>query len=72
MQSLKNNAKRKSGVLAAIIDYLQLFGAPLTVLLAAIWVFRPGVREAYRRQAQTPFADEEIHQRTLRRVSRPF
>jgi cbb3-type cytochrome oxidase subunit 3 len=58
--------------LAAIIDVLQLFGAPMTVLLATIWVLRPGARESYQRQAQTPFADEEIHQRTLRRVSYPF
>jgi cbb3-type cytochrome oxidase subunit 3 len=44
----------------------------MTVLLATIWVLRPGARESYQRQAQTPFADEEIHQRTLRRVSYPF
>ena len=41
-------------------SYLWTIGGPvLLIVIVTLWVFRPGSRRRYQRDAQIPFQDEE-------------
>ena len=42
-----------------IVFYLWFIGIPLIFVLVVIYVFRPGARRKYRRDAEIPFRDDD-------------
>ena len=46
-------------LLETLVPYLIWFGIPVAFVLLVIWVFRPGARRRYQKDATIPFQEDK-------------